>query len=243
MTGQIKMNKAPIAHQVKLVFLLVALLMISHQAHATKYIRPYSICMGNLGRIEGAAQQWALDNQQPQDTVYSLSDRNYLAYFPSNQLPQCPRGGVYVAGTNINDAPKCSLHGTIKTAYERDEELVVKDNKKRLFWPISSVIAGLLLLSPISHIPERFRQILALPISVAYAVCFAPFYFILLVSAGHAGDIRPFLIFTTISGGVILSLMGLRSSLRHLRSFQYIALGYHGVFLVSAMMHLVWVPL
>ncbi len=221
----------------KLLLLAAVLFLAVDQAQATKYNPPYGKCIGNLKRLDGAAQQWALDNQHAQTNAYTLTDSSYLVYFPSNQLPVCPRGGIYRAGTNVSDAPTCSLHGTVETARERDEAMVMVETRKRLVWPVVSVILGLFLLSPVSRLPEKVRHILPVPLSMAYTIGFAPYYFVLLVAGGSNGDIRPLLTISAILGGVILCLAGLRSPHRAVRLFQLLAVGYQGVFLVSALMH------
>jgi hypothetical protein len=223
----------------KLLCLAGFLFLVVIEAEASRVMAPYNKCIANLKIIDGAVQQWALDTQHGRTDAYSLTDPKVQAYCPSHQLPVCPRGGIYLAGTNVSDAPTCSLHGTIETARKRDEALVMAETGKRLVWPVVSVVLGLFLLSPVSRIPEKIRHVLPVPLSIAYTIGFAPYYFVLLVAGGggSVGDIRSLLPMTWILGGVVLCAAGLRSPHRDVRLFQILALGYHGVFLVSAIMH------
>ena len=66
-------------------------------------------CIANLKQIDGAVQQWALENKKAATDTYSLSDPQLLAYMKGSVLPVCPLGGHYSPGTNVGDVPKCSL--------------------------------------------------------------------------------------------------------------------------------------
>lgn len=68
-----------------------------------------SSCIFNLKQIDGAVQQWALENKKTVTDTYSLSDPQLLAYMRGSKLPVCAHGGRYTAGTNVGDLPKCSL--------------------------------------------------------------------------------------------------------------------------------------
>jgi hypothetical protein len=72
---------------------------------------PRQWCIPNLKQIEGAVQQWALENKKLTTDIYSFSDKTLLAYLKGSVLPQCPQGGRYSPGTNITDGPKCSYPG------------------------------------------------------------------------------------------------------------------------------------
>jgi competence protein ComGC len=68
-------------------------------------------CIANLKQIDGATQQWALENKKVAASTYSLSDPQVLGYLRGNQLPVCPAGGTYAAGRNVADSPRCSIPG------------------------------------------------------------------------------------------------------------------------------------
>ena len=58
-------------------------------------------CSENLAKIDGAKEQWALENNQPGGTAIALQtlvDNGYM-----KQLPSCPASGTYsVAGVSSN---------------------------------------------------------------------------------------------------------------------------------------------
>lgn len=79
-------------------------------------------CIANLKQIDGAVQQWALENDLSETNRYSLTDTNITRFLKQGVLPQCPAGGVYVAGTTVDGSPRCTFHGCEKT-YEYFSEL------------------------------------------------------------------------------------------------------------------------
>lgn len=68
-----------------------------------------SVCPANLKAIDGAVQQWALENKKAATNTYSLSDPKLLAYMKGSVLPVCPGGGHYSPGINVGGLPVCSL--------------------------------------------------------------------------------------------------------------------------------------
>ena len=61
-------------------------------------------CINNLRQIEGAKQQWALeqkmsDTDTPADGVAGL--------YIKNGFPKCPTSGTYTTG-KVNEDPKCN---------------------------------------------------------------------------------------------------------------------------------------
>ena len=65
-------------------------------------------CINNLRLIDGAKQQWALENQKPVGTL--LTAANLTPYLRSNTLPVCPSGGVYTLNP-VGIAPICNIPG------------------------------------------------------------------------------------------------------------------------------------
>jgi Protein of unknown function (DUF3352) len=63
-------------------------------------------CINNLRQIDGAKQQWALENKK-QDSAIPTQDelRPYLKSFPT-----CPAGGEYTINA-VSEAPRCSHAG------------------------------------------------------------------------------------------------------------------------------------
>jgi prepilin-type N-terminal cleavage/methylation domain-containing protein len=65
-------------------------------------------CINNLRQIDGAKQQWALENQQQSTATPANTD--IQPYLKNSQWPSEPAGGTYT----INDCgtlPTCSLSG------------------------------------------------------------------------------------------------------------------------------------
>jgi prepilin-type N-terminal cleavage/methylation domain-containing protein len=67
-------------------------------------------CINNLRQYDGALQQYALENNQPSSATYTLANlQPYIKLNSAGNLPTCPAGGTYSAGTCVTNAPTCSL--------------------------------------------------------------------------------------------------------------------------------------
>ena len=66
-------------------------------------------CIANLKQIDGAIQQWALENRKMARDPVDL--RGILAYLKGGVLPICPAGGVYQPGVNVSGSPTCTVPG------------------------------------------------------------------------------------------------------------------------------------
>jgi prepilin-type N-terminal cleavage/methylation domain-containing protein len=60
-------------------------------------------CINNLRQIDGAKQQWALENKAQDDAT--PADSAVGAYI-KNGFPTCPSGGTYTTGA-VNTDPTC----------------------------------------------------------------------------------------------------------------------------------------
>ena len=68
-------------------------------------------CINNLGQIEGAKQQWALENKKIASDVPSWADvQAYLGRGTRGEIPKCPQGGTYILG-RVGESPGCSIGG------------------------------------------------------------------------------------------------------------------------------------
>jgi len=65
-------------------------------------------CLNNLRQIDGAMQQWALENKRQERSL--VSARDILPYLPGNALPACPAGGAYTI-VSVGVAPVCNISG------------------------------------------------------------------------------------------------------------------------------------
>jgi hypothetical protein len=65
-------------------------------------------CINNLRQLDGAKQQWALENNK---TAADIPQPQEIAAFLHNsQLPLCPSGGIYTLN-NVGQPPTCSIAG------------------------------------------------------------------------------------------------------------------------------------
>jgi chromosome segregation ATPase len=65
-------------------------------------------CINNLRQIDGAIQQWALENRQAANSPVTLDQ--LAPYFKNSTAPVCPGGGVYSV-TTVSAQPSCSIPG------------------------------------------------------------------------------------------------------------------------------------
>lgn len=67
-----------------------------------------AVCINNLRHLDGAKEQWALENRQPAGALPELADLE--SYLPDPNVWVCPAGGSYfVDGVGI--PPTCSIPG------------------------------------------------------------------------------------------------------------------------------------
>lgn len=65
-------------------------------------------CINNLRQIDGAKQQWALENKKAPSAACASTDiDDYLGRGSSGVFPTCPTGGSYTVG-NVDVVPTCS---------------------------------------------------------------------------------------------------------------------------------------
>jgi hypothetical protein len=65
-------------------------------------------CINNLRQIDGAKQQWALENNRPPNSPVSPVDIAH--FFQNNVFPTCPAGGTYALNV-VGAPPVCSIPG------------------------------------------------------------------------------------------------------------------------------------
>ncbi len=76
-------------------------------------IKLLDMCIANMKQIDGATQQWALENKKLSGSA--VDRKQMLFYLKNGQMPVCPSSGTYVLA-NINASPSCSVHGSLGTA-------------------------------------------------------------------------------------------------------------------------------
>ena len=67
-------------------------------------------CINNLRQIDGAKQQWALENKKDANAVPIATD--LVPYFKAGAIPGCPSGGSYTLN-NVAMPPTCSIPGHV----------------------------------------------------------------------------------------------------------------------------------
>jgi chromosome segregation ATPase len=65
-------------------------------------------CINNLRQIDGAKQQWALENKKTANDLPSAAD--LAPYLKGNAIPACPGGGSYTLNS-VGQVPACSAPG------------------------------------------------------------------------------------------------------------------------------------
>jgi prepilin-type N-terminal cleavage/methylation domain-containing protein len=63
-------------------------------------------CVNNLRQIDGAKQQWALENRQ--SSTATVEWANVTPYLKGEVQPFCPAAGTYTLGL-VNANPTCSV--------------------------------------------------------------------------------------------------------------------------------------
>src|SRR5262245_3229656 len=64
-------------------------------------------CVNNLRQMDGAKQQWQLENRKTTNDIPTFADVG-----PYLKLPlMCPAGGTYIIG-RVGEPPRCSVGGT-----------------------------------------------------------------------------------------------------------------------------------
>jgi hypothetical protein len=63
-------------------------------------------CINNLRMIDGAKQQWALENQK--GATGTPTQGEVVVYLRNQQFPVCAAGGVYTINA-VGEAPTCSI--------------------------------------------------------------------------------------------------------------------------------------
>ena len=66
-------------------------------------------CINNLRQLDGAVQQWALENKQAANANVTIPDITpYIKLDSTGNLPGCPANGTYGV-TTVAEQPTCTL--------------------------------------------------------------------------------------------------------------------------------------
>jgi len=67
-------------------------------------------CINNLRQMDGAVQQYALEQKLASSSSYTLSViKPYIKLDSNNNIPACPASGTYTQGSTVTNPPLCSL--------------------------------------------------------------------------------------------------------------------------------------
>ena len=64
-------------------------------------------CINNLRQIDGAKEQWAIENKKSEGSATTGSEADINAYMKGG-LPKCPAGGTY-SHEALGANPKCTI--------------------------------------------------------------------------------------------------------------------------------------
>jgi len=96
---------------------LLAAIAIPNYVHA-RSVSQANACINNLRQLDGAVQQWALENNKKSSAPYTLSIiKPYIKLDSNGNIPTCPGSGIYSAGATVVDPPTCSLASASPNAH------------------------------------------------------------------------------------------------------------------------------
>lgn len=84
----------------------------ANRAQAQNQANATSICIANLRQLDGATQQWALENRKQANSPVTLQD--ILPYLRDKSAIKCPAGGAYNLST-VSAVPTCTIPGHVLT--------------------------------------------------------------------------------------------------------------------------------
>ena len=99
-------KKIKVTVGVVVVFLIVGAVVLPSFIRA-RSTPAMNACVNNLRQLDGAKQQWVIENHKTTSNVPTWED--LLPYL--RQKPFCPQGGTYILGP-VGESPRCSFGGT-----------------------------------------------------------------------------------------------------------------------------------
>lgn len=76
------------------------------QTQAQDNAKVIGACINNLRQLDGAIQQWALENKQSAESA--VEPAHLAPYLRNSTMPSCPGGGTYTVRL-VGTAPTCTL--------------------------------------------------------------------------------------------------------------------------------------
>jgi uncharacterized phage infection (PIP) family protein YhgE len=81
---------------------------LAAQQQAASRQQQANACINTLRQLDGAKQQWALENKKDANAVLTWKD--ITPYLKGGQIPKCPSGGTYSLNA-VGNVPTCSIPG------------------------------------------------------------------------------------------------------------------------------------
>ncbi len=104
------MTKKPSLAFILLVLVVFVVFGLILSANVHPRMGSDNACINNLRFIDGATEQWALENRKGTNDAPTWEDlRVYLSH---GQIPTCPQGGTYTLG-RLGKPPTCSYPGHV----------------------------------------------------------------------------------------------------------------------------------
>jgi hypothetical protein len=104
------LNKLIVTATLAMVVLVAGVIVLSAFIRA-RTTSAQNACINNLRQIDGAKQQWALENNIISNAMPTWDDvRPYLGRGTNGVIPKCPQGGTYILN-RLDQSPTCSIGG------------------------------------------------------------------------------------------------------------------------------------
>ena len=65
-------------------------------------------CIANMKQIEGAVQQWALEEKKVATSTWTITETTLLPFMKGSVMPTCPATGSAYVGSTVAGNPTCS---------------------------------------------------------------------------------------------------------------------------------------
>ncbi len=65
-------------------------------------------CIANMKQIEGAVQQWALEQKKVATSLWTITEVTLLPFMKGSLMPTCPATGSAYVGSTVAGNPTCS---------------------------------------------------------------------------------------------------------------------------------------
>jgi hypothetical protein len=87
---------------------VVVVVLFGGPAGAHSFVSAKNVCINNLRQIDGAKEQWALENAKPVGAT--ANEKELSEFLRGKRWEVCPKGGKYFIG-NVGEEPRCSVAG------------------------------------------------------------------------------------------------------------------------------------